>query len=254
MKIVTAKEMQEIDRIAITEYGIPGEVLMGYAGKAIADFIIQNCGNAVNAAVFCGSGNNGGDGFVIGYLLWNKGIGVKIYLVGNPEKISPASKIYYDICRNADISIVTIADENALKDIEIEHRDLIVDAMLGTGFTGEARGIVPDVIRKINEHECPVFCVDIPSGVSSNGNVSPDACAVRADFTVTMGLPKISHVTYPGKMFTGMLHVVDIGFPSVLTESDDIKIDLIDNDFVKRHLNTERDADTHKNAEGHILP
>jgi hydroxyethylthiazole kinase-like uncharacterized protein yjeF len=255
MKVVTAEEMQKIDRITIDDIGIPAEVLMGYAGKSIADYIVDRIFNDLNPrlkriAVFCGTGNNGGDGFVIAYFLFNKGFDVNIYIAGIIEKISAASNVYLNICKKCNMIIALVKDD--LNTITLEKYDLIVDALLGTGFKGVPRGVVKDSIIKINNAGVNILSVDLPSGLPSDGE-APEGEVVKADYTVTIGLPKVSLVTHPGKQYTGNLHVSDIGFPSALTNSSDLMIDLLDSDYVKAHLSLLKDADSYKGDAGHIL-
>jgi len=253
MKVVTAEEMQKIDRITIEELGIPGEVLMGYAGKSIADFIHKNLKDVNKIAVFSGTGNNGGDGFVIAYLIYNTGYCVDIFLTGKIEKISETSKIYYDICKNSGISIIE-TDED-LSRINIDKYCLIVDAMLGTGFKGTPRGPVHKAIEKINERNyrsTRLLSVDLPSGLPSDGE-APLGAVVNADYTVTIGLPKLSCVTWPGKKYIGELIITDIGFPVSLTESEDLGVELMDHDYAQSIFNNKEDIDTHKGIKGHLL-
>ena len=251
MKVVTAEEMQKIDKITINDTGIPGEVLMAYAGKSIADYIIGNFKEIKRTAIFAGTGNNGGDGFVIAYLLSNKGITVDVFIAGSIEKTSGSSGIYLNLCKNSNVNI-TVVDEQKLELINIESYDLIIDALLGTGFTGSPRGIIKDAISRINKASVKVLSVDLPSGLQSNG-AAPEGEAVKADYTVTIGLPKISLVTHPGIRYTGVLHVSDIGFPTSLAESSELKTDLLDKKYIKTRLNFEREADSHKGSAGHLL-
>ena len=250
MKVVNAEEMQKIDRITIEEIGMPAEVLMGYAGKAIADYIAGNSGSFNKTAVFCGTGNNGGDGFVTAYFLFNRGFDVDIYVAGDIEKLSGTSSLYFNICRKSNINISIIKDD--ADRIDFKQYDLIVDALLGTGFEGAPRGIIKDCITNINNSGVKVLSVDLPSGLSSDG-VAPEGEAVKAAYTVTIGLPKLSLVTYPGKQYTGELHIADIGFPAALTDSSDLRVELLERDYVKANLNLIKDADSHKGDAGHIL-
>ena len=258
MKVVTAREMQEIDRVTIEEMGVPGETLMGLAGKSIADYISRVFPEARRIAFFAGTGNNGGDGFVAAYFLHNRGVRADIFLAGDPGKISKTSRVYYDLCVRSGLSVANIASAGDIADSLLDPYDLVVDALLGTGFSGPVRGIVKDLIRAINDADAPVVSVDMPSGLVSDGPVS-GAEAVIADHTVTIGLPKISLVTYPGKNYAGTLHVADIGFPSILTGSDGIKTALIDDDYIAcesiREIEAEfgARADTNKTERGHLL-
>ncbi|MCU0822835.1 MAG: NAD(P)H-hydrate epimerase, partial [Spirochaetes bacterium] len=164
MKVVTADEMRKIDSYTIKELGIPGETLMGYAGKSIADYISASFPDVNNVAIFSGTGNNGGDGFVIGYFLFNMNYNVDIFLSGNIEKVSETSRTYLNVCTNCDISIMEINNKN-LYNIDINKYELIIDAMLGTGFSGEPRGIIREAIELINASGITTLSVDIPSGL-----------------------------------------------------------------------------------------
>lgn len=256
MKTVTAKEMQYIDRITIDSYGLPGEVLMGQAGRAVYNEILLNFKGLHRVILFSGTGNNGGDGFVIAYHLKNSGIDARCLIIGSPDKMSNESRIYYNLCKNTGIEVEE-ADSSCIASIAYDKYDLIVDSMSGTGFTGAARGLLQETIRSINNFNSnnssvPVVSVDIPSGLPSDGE-APEGEVIHADLTVTIGLPKISLVTYPGKYFTGMLKIVDIGFPADLVNSPDIKTALITTEKVIPGLGLQKDSDTYKNAEGHLL-
>jgi hydroxyethylthiazole kinase-like uncharacterized protein yjeF len=258
MKVVTARQMQAIDRAAIEEMGLPGSVLMGMAGKAVADYITGIFPRIKNAAVFSGTGNNGGDGFVAAYFLANRRIDIGLFLVGDPDKISDTSRIYYNLCVNSGIQITPIRATEDTTGINFDGYDLIIDAMMGTGVAGKVRGIVSDVIRLINDADIPVLSIDIPSGLEADGS-APEGEAVIADYTVTIGLPKISLVTYPGMSYSGILHVADIGFPKTHTESEDLKIELADPVFFEKNSIPELESaycsvqDTHKGERGHLL-
>ncbi|HOT44864.1 MAG TPA: NAD(P)H-hydrate dehydratase [Spirochaetota bacterium] len=253
MKVVTASEMQEIDRVTIRELGLPGEVLMGLAGKAVAERALAACPSMRKAAVFSGTGNNGGDGFVAAYFLAMQGLQADVFLVGDEDRISETSRVYFSLCKKSGIR-VTAFD----KTIDPEGYDCIVDAILGTGFSGAVRGPAADAIRAINDADAFVVAVDVPSGLPSDG-AAPESEAVAADCTVTIGLPKISLVTYPGREYAGTLHVADIGFPGALTGADGLSAELIDDEFFENNaisaIESEYCAapDLHKGARGHLL-
>ena len=258
MKVVTAREMQEIDRITIQERGLPGEVLMGMAGRAVADHIITCLPRAGRVAVFSGTGNNGGDGFAAAYFLANSGVTADVFLIGSEDKISETSHIYHALCATGGIRIQSVASSEELAGLDLDSYVCVVDAILGTGFTGAAKGLAAEAIRKINDCDIFVISVDVPSGLGSGGS-APDGEAVIADRTITIGLPKLSLVTYPGKDFTGDLHVADIGFPKPLAESDALKNELIDGDYFTKNMIAEIESDycmrpdAHKGARGHLL-
>ncbi len=251
MKAVTAREMRNIDGAAIRDYGIPAAILMGYAGRSVADLILESFGEAQDVAVCCGSGNNGGDGFVTAWLLSDSGRSVTVYFCGSAERLSPESLQYHDICLKSGVSIISL-DEHTAASADLSRYDLVVDAILGTGFTGPVRGAAERLIAVMNRCGSPIVAVDIPSGLSSDGP-APGWEVVRARITVTMGLPKISMVTYPGKVFCGRIVVAGIGFPPELTDSAALKTGLIDDDFVAEIINTSADTDVNKTDRGHLL-
>ncbi len=257
MKVVTAAQMAEVDRITIEERGVPAALLMGLAGRAVADYIAGRMPGVRRIAVFSGTGNNGGDGFAAAYYLTNSGRLADVFLVGSSSRISDTAMIYHDICVKSGIRVIQVAEPGAAG-LDLGGYGLIVDAMLGTGFSGEARGGVADLIQAINDSDLPVLSVDVPSGLGSDGE-APRGEAVISDVTVTIGLPKISLVTYPGAQYAGVLHVADIGFPASLTRSDQLTIDLADEEFFRENgiyeIETEfaTAADTHKAEKGHLL-
>lgn len=249
MKVVTAQQMQEIDRITIQQYGIPGEVLMALAGKSVADYVLHTV-KAHNVAVFCGVGNNGGDGFVAAYLL-SQYLPVDVFILGNTDKLTPSSRIYYDVCQHASVRCCTISSET-LATINLNSYDCILDALTGTGFSGKPKGLLEQVINIINESGKKVIAIDLPSGLPADGAVEFEPI-VQAHTTITMGLPKINAVTYPGKYYAGNVIVADIGFPSALCTSGDICRQLIDEKFFPSNYRPNIHYDAHKGANGHCL-
>ncbi len=250
MKVVTASQMREIDRVTIDERGIPGEVLMYHAGYSVSRYILEKIPLPEHAVVLAGSGNNGGDGFVTAHFLNNAGIDVKIYTTGKPGDFSPSTDIYYKLCVNSGYDIEYLDDDTEITDLE--KTGLLIDSLTGTGFSGKSRGILNRLIEIINRSGVPVVSVDMPSGLPSDGD-APEGNAVRADHTVTIGLPKVSLVTYPGKEYAGILEVSDIGFPGDLTGSESIRRELIDRRYAKRSLYHVAEPDLHKGERGHLL-
>src|SRR4030042_1491092 len=169
MKVVTAREMREIDRIAIEERGMPGPVLMCLAGKAVADDITNMFPGLKRVAVFSGTGNNGGDGFVAAYFLANRGIRADIFLAGEAGRIADDARVYFTLCKNSGITIIPVQGADDLNGIDLSVYECAVDALLGTGFAGTARGPAADIIRLINDSDLFVVSVDIPSALGADG-------------------------------------------------------------------------------------
>lgn len=238
--------MRHIDQSAIKEYRIAGSVLMERAGLSVATRI-QEIFDKKKIVVLSGGGNNGGDGIVAGRVLHNLGWPVRVLLLLKQDRLSPECLSQYRIAKK---SGVPIEFRNAVEEGDL-HGAIVLDAMLGTGINKPVTSPMSDVIRFLNTSAAPVISVDIPSGVSSdNGQIMGEA--VRADYTVTFGLPKIGHFLFPGADYTGKLFIEEIGFPSHLLRSDDIATDISDEEMM-RALLPERPRFSHKGDYGHVL-
>ncbi|MDI6641975.1 MAG: NAD(P)H-hydrate epimerase [Elusimicrobiota bacterium] len=220
---VTAEEMKAIDKKAIEEYGIPSIVLMENAGRKVAEvvaqFIEQNCTTWIyspSIAVFCGSGNNAGDGLVAARFLHNWGYKLKIFLLKSPEEFKGDALTNYKIITKLNIPTERFQNEERLskKLPSLQDYEIIIDALLGTGTKGEVSSEYHSAIETINNAKKTVIAVDIPSGLDANtGRVL--GSAVKATITVTMGLPKKGLLEAKAKEFVGKLIVADIGIPKV---------------------------------------
>lgn len=278
LKVAKAKEMQEIDRITINRYGIAGTVLMERAGLKVVEIInrlfLQSTVHSLQftkenkltagrrpqsnvnhqpstVVVLCGGGNNGGDGFVIARLLHNQGRAVKVFLAAKPGNLKGEAKINYLAAKKFGVPIFPISTFLSGHPSRITHHCLTVDALLGTGLSKEVRAPISDVIKKVNRLSCPVISVDIPSGISSDtGQVM--GIAVRAECTVTFGLPKRGHVLYPGADHAGRLFIEDIGFPRELLTSRKMQVNLLEDDDIPSLL-PDRPRYSHKGTYGHVL-
>lgn len=236
MKLVTAQEMKEIDKLAMTKYGVPGLVLMDTAAKQVADVVMELLRKSVLAqrvvdkgasgyaqfkvVIFCGGGNNGGDGFGAARWLASYGIAVKIFLVGTTlEKITgdAASELAMLKAAGLGVQLLTKEEDWLTAELAVERSSVVVDAILGTGFSGELRPAHQRACQLINQLGKQVVAVDIPTGVNADdGSASEDA--VRADVTVTMALPKTGLLLHPGKGMTGRLLVANIGMSTQLLD------------------------------------
>ncbi len=255
MRVVSVKEMREIDRIAIKKLGIPGVVLMENAGQSVVsameDFF--DLENVKEVTIVCGRGNNGGDGFVVARYLMNQKIDVCVYIIGNVSSIVGDAKTNLDIIKGLGLKPKTIKNKSDLRKLKLSlsASDIVVDAVFGTGFSGKIRGIGEDVVKEINESGRKIVSVDTPSGIDSDtGNVS--GVAIKADLTVTMGLPKTGQFLYPAKHYTGELYVADIGFPEQVIENVNAGGTLVDDEILRRFIPW-RAPNLHKGAFGRIL-
>ena len=229
MKVVTAAEMRRIDQDTIEGIGIPGIVLMETAGSAIVHAIEQHYPTCQPIGIFAGKGNNGGDGIVIARQLAHTGRDVYLFLVSPQESFTGEAHINLQIAKNLRLRIEEILTDRALgteKGAPLNHItscELLVDAIFGTGLRGEVRGPIANLINAVNNLPIPILSVDLPSGLDADTGNPLGAC-VRADRTVTIGLPKRGLLVHPGVELTGKLEVVDIGFPEQVVNAQGIKV------------------------------
>jgi hydroxyethylthiazole kinase-like uncharacterized protein yjeF len=204
VKLYTAQEMSRADSAA-QELGIPGGVLMERAGAAMARIALERYSPG-RALIVCGGGNNGGDGFVIARELHRSGVDVAVLATKSEYEGDPATNL--GALRNLDVRLISPEDLDA----ELEVADLLVDALLGTGFSGEVREKEAGIIEKMNSTRAPVLAVDVPSGVDgATGEVQ--GVAVLADVTVCAHAAKVGCVISPGREHAGEVLAVDIGIP-----------------------------------------
>ena len=249
--VVTASEMREIDRRTIEEVGIPGLILMENAGLGVVEAVLDLLKDIHDGrvVVFCGKGNNGGDGMVVARHLFNRGIDVDIYLTGKKNSLQGDALANMNILDGFNLKINELTDKKGLT--RIGQFDLIVDALLGTGITGEVKGLAADVIHWINVRSEPVVSVDLPSGLHSDTGFFSGAC-VKADYTVTMAELKRGLLVPPGREMAGNVSVVDIGSPRFVSDSIGIKTYRIDDSDAADRL-PHRSPAGHKGDFGKVL-
>jgi NAD(P)H-hydrate epimerase len=204
LKLYTAEEMSRADAGA-QERGIPGGVLMERAGAQMASLALERFA-PYRALIVSGGGNNGGDGFVIARELHRSGVEVAVLATKDEYEGDPARNL--EALRNLEVGLVSTED----LDSELARADLVVDALLGTGFSGEVREKEAGIIGKMNSASAPVLAVDVPSGVDgATGEVQ--GVAVGADLTVCAHAVKVGCVVSPGREHSGEVVAVDIGIP-----------------------------------------
>ncbi|MEA1971172.1 MAG: NAD(P)H-hydrate dehydratase [Thermodesulfobacteriota bacterium] len=247
MKISSVVQMRNLDRTAIEKFGIEDKLLMENAGLATFGVIQSKLGvSGRKFAVFCGVGNNGGDGCVVARKLHSNGGDVKVFIVGNPDRFADSAKMNFNIIKKLPMEIREIVDADSVKAYVLDS-DAIVDAIFGTGLARDVDGLYRNVIEMINAGGKPVFSVDIPSGVNGDTGMIMGA-AVKADYTVTFGLPKAGNMLFPGYDLCGKLYVTHISFPPSHYNDDSIQVEI--------NITPEippRGADAHKGDLGNAL-
>jgi len=256
MKLATAAQMKELDRQAIEERGIPSIDLMERAAegvvKAALELLPRRAGKC-RAAVFCGTGNNGGDGIAAARMLHLEGVRVRAFLVGNYDRMTPDALEETRRLSEAGLELEQFEQDDLSQSAWARGCDVLIDAVFGFGLSRE---IAPEsdfgaAIRLMNECEAPVVAADIASGVeASTGRVL--GCAVRADKTVTFTLAKIGQAAGDGKLLSGETVVWDIGIPEDLKESVVCQAHTVETEFAKAALPA-RKTDGHKGNFGKLL-
>jgi NAD(P)H-hydrate epimerase len=252
MKLVTSEQMRKIDKTTIEEIGIPGLELMEKAGLGSALLAKRNWDGEVEnkkVVIFCGKGNNGGDGFVVGRYLASWGTEVEFYLLGKKEEVKGDALVNLKKAIDLNLPVKEILKE---KEFPSELKaDLIVDAIFGTGFKGKATGLEEKAIQLINSSRIKVLSIDIPSGLDADTGLVEGVC-VKADSTPTMGLPKIGQFFFPGKSYCRKVEVIDIGVPQNVIDEQKLNLNLITEEMVKSFL-PHRPGDVHKGNCGKVF-
>lgn len=245
MKVVTAAEMREIDRLATERHGVSSLTLMENAGAAVADFIGTEFAFAERIAVVCGKGNNGGDGLVVARRLLQAGHAVAVFLLAKPAEMSGDAAT---MLASFPEKPVIVAGEQELSAEQFSSYELIVDALLGTGFRPPLSPLYAAAIRAMNAAGVPVLSVDMPSGAEADGKrLSKELCA-DASAIVAFTALKPAHLFAFGNVRTV---VREIGVPPELVTSG-LRLNLISpDDFCK--IFQPRDAESHKGDFGHVL-
>ncbi len=212
-KILTAKETKNIDIKAKEIFGISTLVLMENAGRAVAEEAVKMLCGKKSVAIFCGKGNNGGDGFVATRHLLTHGVKPDIFLAGKINEVKNEARTNLEILLRLKQKITEVEEENLyIVKNRISKYKLIIDALLGVGLAGEVRGIYRDLIGIINTSKAYILSVDIPSGLdATTGKVL--GCCVKADKTVTFVAKKRGMIIGDGPKHCGKIIIRDLGMP-----------------------------------------
>jgi len=225
MNIATVSQMRAMDRRAIEDYHIPETLLMENAGLAAYRVLRERFPvKGRRILMLCGSGNNGGDGLVVARQIFSEGGQPRVLLLGDPARYRGAAAVNWKILQGLDIPLQVYSSPEALEE-DLAACHLVVDAILGTGLSKPVRGSYATAIERVNACRRPIVSLDIPSGIhGDSGQVM--GTAVRADLTITFGLPKVGNLLYPGFAHGGDLFATTISFPPALTRSSELTIAL----------------------------
>jgi ADP-dependent NAD(P)H-hydrate dehydratase / NAD(P)H-hydrate epimerase len=248
MKIVSAGEMREIDRVTSERFGVPSITLMENAGTAVADFALKSYPDIAHVCVVCGKGNNGGDGLVAARKLREAGREVAVILLGDPADLRGDAAEMFKRMGQAPIVAKTSAEFVTVK-ARLAGADLLVDAILGTGFRPPVSGTYAEAIAAMNGTGLPVIAVDIPSGADADVMGPQVGAVVQVDAIVTFTAPRPAHVF--GELTDGPIVVVAIGSPDDAITSK-LHLNLVTAQEIAPLIGP-RPREANKGSFGHVL-
>ena len=255
MEVLTGQQMRNVDRRTIDEMGIAGLLLMESAGQGVATALVEDYADdlARGLLIVCGKGNNGGDGFVVGRHLKRMGFSPRILLLAPAEEIRGDAEVNLRAARASGVEIQEVTDRDAWSAARsaIGESSLVLDAILGTGIKGGARGLAARVIQDLNSFGTCVVALDIPSGLDADSTDVPGV-AVGAEHTYTLCRPKLPLVLGAAATHAGSWSVIPIGIPDEAVRREQAEIEWLDAEAV-RELLPERDPETHKGTFGHLM-
>ena len=249
MKITTAEEMRQIDRRTSEEFGVRSLELMENAGSGVAEFVLRRYARAESIGILCGKGNNGGDGWVAARKLHEAGKRVSVVLLADPADVKGDAAA---MLARMPVKPVTVRNERELSGDAARacfDCDLLLDAVLGTGFTPPVEGLYAAAIERMNTSRVPVFAVDIPSGANADALAPEEHLRCRADAIVTFTAPRPAHVF--GDLTRGEIAVVPIGSPAEAMQSS-LNLDVIAWPDIAPCFAL-RKPDANKGSFGHVL-
>jgi len=255
MKILSVRQMKEIDRTAIEDIGIPGVVLMENAGLRIVRALKGRVPKPEDerVVIVAGKGNNGGDGFVVARHLFNSGARPEVLLLAAKDEVKGDAAVNLAVVLKLGIPVAEIRTPAEWKKarVRVFHATVIVDALFGTGLLKPLDGLFALAVGDINASAAFKVAVDLPSGLSSDTFELIGPC-VKADLTVALAAPKIAHIFPPAAGCAGDLVVAPIGIPPFLFERPELKLELVEGRTVLPFFG-KRKRDAHKGSYGHVL-
>jgi len=256
MRVLNTQQMREADRRTIDEVGIPSIVLMENAGRqavAAMEAAFEEL-STMHVGVICGRGNNGGDGFVVARTLIQRGVETSVFLLGSVADVRGDARTNLEVLGRIGLTVVEItnAQEWELHFSELSRCELLVDAILGTGFHGQLSGLLETVVADINGLGVPIVSIDLPTGLSADTS-EVGGEAIEASMTITLGAPKIPLILPPADTYSGDLVIADIGIPfPILDDVEGSYIEILTREKM-RELVPARAADSHKGDFGRVL-
>ena len=217
---LTREQVRRIDQLAVERYCMTGLVLMENAGRNAASIMDHAYGPWAKAIIFCGTGNNGGDGCVIARHLHNARWRVRLVMAGDPSRMTPDTRANHAILEAMNVEMVVASDRESQRTAveSIDTDAVVVDALLGTGFRGEVRSPTETFISALNDApRQAMVAIDVPSGLDCDSG-SPSNATITADLTITFAAEKIGFANSAAAVYTGRIELADIGVPKELLD------------------------------------
>jgi hydroxyethylthiazole kinase-like uncharacterized protein yjeF len=253
VKILTAAAMRALDARASREIGIPGLVLMENAALGVVDALLAEWPAVERVAVFCGPGNNGGDGLAVARHLLCRGVPPAVWLVHGGKPLSDDCERQRAICVALGMAVTEVADDAGLTAAlaDAGRCDVVVDALFGTGLTRQLEGVFAAAVTGLDGSGRPIVAVDLPSGLDASSH-RPTGPHLRAALTVTFAAPKLAHVLPPASLACGRVVVAGLGFPAALVDEAEGDLELLVGSELAGLLPA-RAPGSHKGDFGHVL-
>lgn len=247
MKIFTVENIRSADQYTIQNEPISSVQLMERASSLCAKWIFSNCKHHTKFAIFCGNGNNGGDGFAIARMLYLKGFDVDVFINKEQLKFSDDALINYN--RLKDISGISLIDFHETLKYSFDEKTVIIDALFGTGLSRDLEGIFKEVIEVLNSKSNPKISIDIPSGMFADQINDENSTIFKADYTLTFQFWKKTFLHPETGNFTGKVIVLDINLAKVFIEKTSTDDFVIDDEVIQNIFKIRQDF-AHKGTYG----
>lgn len=243
--IYNKAQILELERLAGEQYNLPAEQLMQHAGQAAFETVKAEWPSAKNLTIFCGAGNNAGDGYILAWLAHQAHYIVQVVYLTSPNDLKDAALAASSVCKDAGVEFIPFGEH------ELSHTHLIVDAILGTGISREVEGTYREAIVQINQSEKPVFSIDIPSGMGADSGCA-QGVAIDANVTLTFLGLKQGLLTGHGPAYSGKILCDDLGLPKAAYDQVNGLGQVILEKSIRKHLKPRR-RDVYKGQCGHVL-
>lgn len=226
--VLTAQSVIETDRKTIHDLGVPSLVLMERAARECFQVLYQHFNLNKRIALFCGTGNNGGDGLALARILALKNHPVTVFLCAHEKQLSPDNYHQFNLLQHClpycpHLKLIFLSEEKSIEFFDTF--EVIVDALFGVGFHSFLTPFYENLIQQINQQKIPLVSIDIPSGLNATTGVV-SSVAIKAQITLSIGLQKVGHLIQDGPDYCGTTYILDIGIPPWFIKSSYIQTDV----------------------------